>query len=262
MPARPSFRSASRTSVRPAPAAPPQPAALARRAEPASRSTYRPADRKRQAQPAGGRGRRRGAAACSIIAGARQQKQPPERKPFRPNPALAAVVFAAVILAVALALTLAGKFRIRTTPPDQQTATKVEAPAQPAPCRRLARIPNLAPRRRPRYFARCTPNSSSIASRFRPTARLASGSGNQIIKLWDSASGQLLKTLAGHGAGIYSVAFSPDGRILASDGGDLWDVASGQLVRTLTEPNGGSVTSRFRATGGRSRQRRPTNPRP
>ena len=63
----------------------------------------------------------------------RQQKQPPERKPFRPNPALAAVVFAAVILAVALALTLAGKFRIRTTPPDQQTATKVEAPAQPAP---------------------------------------------------------------------------------------------------------------------------------
>lgn len=34
----------------------------------------------------------------------RQQKQPPERKPFRPNPALAAVVFAAVILAVALAL--------------------------------------------------------------------------------------------------------------------------------------------------------------
>lgn len=174
----------------------------------------------------------------------RQQKQPPERKPFRPNPALAAVVFAAVILAVALALTLAGKFRIRTTPPDQQTATKVEAPAQPAP------VPPPGPNPK----SRAAPASALLRTlyveqfiysiAFSPDGQmLASGSGNQIIKLWDSASGQLLKTLAGHGAGIYSVAFSPDGRILASDGGDLWDVASGQLVRTLTEPNGwiGSV---------------------
>ena len=135
----------------------------------------------------------------------RQQKQPPERKPFPPNPALAAVVFAAVILAVALALILAGKLRIRTTPPDSANrhqgrgarAAGVGAAAWPD-----SRISRRAGVRA--TSARCTPNSSSIASRFPPDGPVApSGSGNQIIKLWDSASGQLLKTLAGHGAGIY-----------------------------------------------------------
>jgi WD40 repeat protein len=45
---------------------------------------------------------------------------------------------------------------------------------------------------------------------------LASGSQDKTIKLWHPATGKLLRTLTGHIAGVWSVAFSPDGQILAS----------------------------------------------
>jgi len=61
------------------------------------------------------------------------------------------------------------------------------------------------------------------------------------IKLWDVASGSLVRTLSGHTWWVLSVAFSPDGRLLASgswDGWDgtikLWEVATGREVRTLS----------------------------
>jgi len=77
---------------------------------------------------------------------------------------------------------------------------------------------------------------------------LASGSYAGTVKLWDVASGEELSTLlsvstdtGGAYSGwytVYSVAFSPDGKILASAGGvdgkvKFWDVTSGTLLRTL-----------------------------
>ncbi|PWT90984.1 MAG: hypothetical protein C5B54_06210, partial [Acidobacteria bacterium] len=56
------------------------------------------------------------------------------------------------------------------------------------------------------------------------------------IKLWTVADGQEIKTLAGHSISITSLAFSPDGRTLASGSNSeikLWDVASGRELKTL-----------------------------
>ncbi|KAH7628106.1 hypothetical protein B0T09DRAFT_290044 [Sordaria sp. MPI-SDFR-AT-0083] len=74
--------------------------------------------------------------------------------------------------------------------------------------------------------------------------RLASGSKDKTIKIWDPASGSCLQTLEGHRDTVYSVAFSPDGQRLASGSGDqtikIWDPASGSCLQTI--PTTTSIT--------------------
>ncbi|MHB9024284.1 MAG: WD40 domain-containing protein [Armatimonadota bacterium] len=62
-------------------------------------------------------------------------------------------------------------------------------------------------------------------------------SDDATVILWDSVSNKQVRTLAGHTRRVLCVAFSPDGRILATGGLweiILWDVASGEKLRTLT----------------------------
>jgi WD40 repeat protein len=55
--------------------------------------------------------------------------------------------------------------------------------------------------------------------------------------LWDVATGHELKTFKGHSNIVFSVAFSPDGKTLASGSVDntikIWEVSSGQELKTL-----------------------------
>ena len=62
--------------------------------------------------------------------------------------------------------------------------------------------------------------------------KVASGSGDKTVKLWDVTSGECLQTLEGHSSRVWSVSFSPDGTKVASGSWDntvkLWDVMSGE----------------------------------
>jgi WD40 repeat protein len=57
------------------------------------------------------------------------------------------------------------------------------------------------------------------------------------VRLWDTATGQQVRTLKGHVADVKALAFSADGRMLASASNDntlkLWDVGTGAELRTL-----------------------------
>jgi WD40 repeat protein/serine/threonine protein kinase len=67
--------------------------------------------------------------------------------------------------------------------------------------------------------------------------RLASASGDHMVKLWEVATGKELLSLQGHTGPVRSVAFSPDGQHLASGSSDrtvkLWKTASGAELLTL-----------------------------
>ena len=69
---------------------------------------------------------------------------------------------------------------------------------------------------------------------------LASASGNS-VQLWDAATGALKHTLEGHSDLVTSVAYSPDGRAIASGSRYgtilLWDVASLQTPDTPQTPD-------------------------
>jgi WD40 repeat protein/uncharacterized caspase-like protein len=67
---------------------------------------------------------------------------------------------------------------------------------------------------------------------------LVSGSEDLTLKIWDTATGNVLRTLSGHDQSVLAAAISPDGKLLASGSADqtvrVWDVVTGQSFRALT----------------------------
>jgi WD40 repeat protein len=70
--------------------------------------------------------------------------------------------------------------------------------------------------------------------------------GGEVI-MWDVASGKAQATLQGHGLFVTAVAFSPDGKTLASGSADgtveLWDVAAGKRRTSVKKGHDGMVSS-------------------
>ncbi|KAF0177678.1 MAG: cytochrome C [Limisphaerales bacterium] len=71
--------------------------------------------------------------------------------------------------------------------------------------------------------------------------------------IWRVTDGGLVRKFEGHFDALYSVALSPDGKLLATGSYDqkikLWDTATGKEVRTLTGHNGAVYGLAFRPDG-------------
>jgi WD40 repeat protein len=80
---------------------------------------------------------------------------------------------------------------------------------------------------------------------------IATACDNQ-IRIWDLQTGQCLQTIAAHYLSVLSVAFSRDGRYLASGGMDktakIWDTRSWNCVQTLTGQQSWVTTVAFSPT--------------
>jgi WD40 repeat protein len=105
-----------------------------------------------------------------------------------------------------------------------------------------------------------------------PDGRTVAGASfvDHTVRLWDAATGRELRQFGRHDGHVLGLAFSPDGRLLATGGGErsvkVWEVATGQLryqLRNLGDEVHGlafSPDGKMLATGTYDGNFRPTGP--
>jgi WD40 repeat protein len=129
--------------------------------------------------------------------------------------------------------------------PTEAQAGRTDRSGDPLPARALARIGTL----------RLRPGNFVGAVTFSPDGKLlASGVWAPGLQLWDVASGKEIRRLAGHRSPTTCVAWSPDGRTLASTGHNdkavwLWEVATGKELGRLVGHQAGCHSVAFSPDG-------------
>nr|CAH8830453.1 unnamed protein product [Trichobilharzia regenti] len=91
------------------------------------------------------------------------------------------------------------------------------------------------------YTIKWSPTGPGTAFANAPLS-LASASFDSTVRLWDVETGQCRRILSRHTEPVYSVAFSPDGRLLATGSFDqcvhIWNVDSGNLINSYQGTGG------------------------
>ena len=85
--------------------------------------------------------------------------------------------------------------------------------------------------------------SGMRALAYSPDGRQLAAAGRRgPVRIWDAATGRLLRDLEGHTRQVCSLAYSPDGALLASAGHDrtirVWDTTSGRPVAEMPQQPG------------------------
>lgn len=143
---------------------------------------------------------------------------------------------------------------------DQSATARPHRPnpggARPSRRRFLASLAFFALGRRPGPGCAAEALSTWCVA-FSPDSRtLAAGTATGAIYLWDVATGELRRELAGHRDAVFGVHFSPDGAWLASCGRDapgvrIWDLAAGRVLHGIAAHPQWTWCARFSPDGKR-----------
>ncbi len=75
------------------------------------------------------------------------------------------------------------------------------------------------------------------------------GRDDGAVEIWNAATGEKVRAIAGNKDGESSVAFSPDGKYILTGSGEIWSVRSGEKTRVLSTDRHESVAVGFIADG-------------
>ena len=86
-----------------------------------------------------------------------------------------------------------------------------------------------------------------------PTVLIINQGEDNMLRLWDATDGRLIRAMSGHTHAVYTVDFSPDGRLAVSGGWDgtvrLWDLETGAELYQVEGWKGGVMRVLFSPDG-------------
>ncbi len=132
------------------------------------------------------------------------------------------------MLLLALSVLAAGAGLAAQAQPKDAKHARTDRYGDPLPDGALTRLGTVRPQAKEEFF-------SVALSR---DGRTVATGGVWKLRLWEAATGKMLREFTAHQAGVLSVDFSPDSKTLASAGHDgairVWEVSTSKKVREFT----------------------------